>query len=284
MRKVFDAIGVFATVPRPSARPLMVGMGLLLAAIALGPVLAPHDPYQTDLLNRLAAPSLSYPLGTDTMGRDMLSRLLHGARLTTLSAIIVVALAATFGTGLGLVAGYSDGPLDQIVMRITEGVSVLPALAVSLVIAGVLGLGLEAVLIALSAVHWTEYARLVRNVAKIERTKAYVMATEALGAPGRRVIIHHLLPNIGGPLTVLITFSLSWVILALAGLSFLGLGVEPGTPELGRMIAEARTHMRAYPRLVLAPGLTIVTIVILINLLGDALTDGWRVEQVYSPR
>lgn len=264
--------------------PLSAVVVLLLLLVALGPWIAPNDPYRADILNRLADPSLAFPLGTDAMGRCVLSRLLYGAQLTTLSALAVVLAAAGTGTAVGVVAGYAGGFVDRLAMRVAEGVSVLPALAVSLVVVGILGLSLKAVLIALAAVHWTEYARLVRNVTVVERAKPYVMAAEAIGAQGWRVVLRHLLPNMGGPLLVLGAYSLSWVILSFAGLSFLGLGVEPGTPEWGRMIAEARTHMRVHPRLVLAPGLTIMAFVILVNLLGDALADRWRVEQVYSPR
>lgn len=267
------------------ARPSLLTVAVIAfaALVAFAPWLAPNDPYHADLLNRLTPPSPQYPLGTDAMGRCVLSRLLYGAQLTVFSALLVVAAAAAVGTLVGLAAGYAGGVADAVAMRIVEGISVLPAIAVSLVIAGVLGLGLQAVLIALAAVHWTEYARVVRNVTVVERCKAYVTAAEAIGAPGWRVLLRHLLPNIGGPILVLAACSLSWVILAFAGLSFLGLGVEPGAPEWGRMIAESRTHLREYPRLVLAPGLTIMTFVVLINLLGDALGDRWRVEQVHSP-
>src|SRR5690606_3319573 len=134
-------------------------------------------------------------------------------------------IAAGIGTLIGLLAGYVGKGIDRLVMRTTEGVSALPALAVSLVIAGMLGLSLNAVIVALAAAHWTEYARLVRHVTMAERVKPYVMAAEAIGAPGWRVVFRHLLPNIGGPLLVLGTYSLSWVILSFAGLSFLGLGV-----------------------------------------------------------
>jgi len=274
--------GRSGALPRPGL--LVATIAGLIVFMAIAPYLAPYDPYRADILNRLAPPSLEHWLGTDAMGRDLLSRLLYGARLTVISALTVVVAAATVGTSIGLIAGYSGGVFDRISMRLVEGVSVLPALAVSLVIAGILGLGLQAIMVALAAVHWTEYARVVRNVTMVERSKQYVMAAEALGVPGWRVIFRHLLPNIGGPLLVLGSYSLSWVILAFAGLSFLGLGVEPGTPEWGRMIAEARSHMRAYPRLVLAPGLTIMAFVIAINLLGDALGDRWRVDQVHSAK
>ena len=266
---------------RPGGVTLLAVRFLLL--VLFGPQLAPYDPTLTDILNRLAAPGWDHLLGTDAMGRDMLSRLLYGARLTTVAALAVVLVTAAFGTLVGLAAGYGGGWFDSLAMRFVEGVSVLPALAVSLVIAGIFGLGLKAVLIALAAVHWTEYARVVRNLTVVERNKPYVLAAQAIGAPGWRIVARHLLPNVGGPLLVLGAYSLSWVILAFAGLSFLGLGVEPGTPEWGRMIAEARSHMRSYPRLVLAPGLSIMAFVILINLLGDILGDRWRVDQVFSP-
>jgi peptide/nickel transport system permease protein/nickel transport system permease protein len=269
-----------AVLRRPGGVALLAVLFLLL--VLFGPQLAPYDPALTDIPNRLAAPSWDHLLGTDAMGRDMLSRLLHGAQLTTIAALAVVLVASTFGTLVGLAAGYGGGLADRLAMRFVEGISVLPALAVCLVIAGIFGLGLKAVLVALAAVHWTEYARVVRNLTVVERNKPYILAAQAIGAPGWRIVAHHLLPNVGGPLLVLGAYSLSWVILAFAGLSFLGLGVEPGTPEWGRMIAEARSHMRSYPRLVLAPGLSIMAFVILINLLGDVLGDRWRVDQVFS--
>ncbi|MEM1050035.1 MAG: ABC transporter permease subunit [Pseudomonadota bacterium] len=249
---------------------------VLVGAVLVAPFLAPYDPHAVDILNRLALPSWQHPLGTDQMGRDVLSRLLHGARLTTGSALLVVGAAASIGTLAGALSGAFGGWLDRVLMRFCEGVSVLPALAIAMIIAGILGLGLTAVILSLAAVHWTEYARLVRNIVMVERTKTYVIAAEALGAARFYVIRRHLLPNIGGPVITLGTYSLSWVILAFAGLSFLGLGVEPGTPEWGRMIADARSHLRSYPHLVIAPGLTIMAFVIVINLLGDALGDRLR--------
>ncbi|RAI02266.1 ABC transporter permease [Acuticoccus sediminis] len=266
------------------AGALSIAVAVLAAVVAAAPLLAPHDPAQTDILNRLAAPSWTYPLGTDAMGRCLLSRLLFGARLTICVALLVVLAAAAIGTLVGLTAGTLGGTADRVAMRVVEGVSIFPALAVSLVIAGSLGIGLTSVVIALVAVHWTEYARIVRNMTMVERARPYVMAAHAIGATGPRIVLRHILPNVAGPLLVLGAFSLSFVILAFAGLSFLGLGVEPGTAEWGRMIAEARTHMRTYPRLVLVPGLSIMTFVILVNLMGDALADRWRVDQVLRPR
>lgn len=268
-----------ARIARAAARHgtgLAIAVALFFALVLLGPMLAPHDPHAADILNRLAAPDLTHPLGTDAMGRCLLSRLLHGARLTTLSALAVVLAAASVGTLAGAFSGYVGGMADRVLMRLCEGISVLPALAVAMIIAGVLGLGLKAVILALAAVHWTEYARLVRNVTMVERAKTYVVAAEALGVPRPAIIRRHLLPNILGPLFAMGSYSMSWVILSFAGLSFLGLGVEPGAPEWGRMIAESRNHLREHPRLVLVPGLTIMAFVILINLLGDALGDRLR--------
>ena len=256
------------------ARSLL--LALLLAAVIFAPVAAPYPPDQIDILNRLSPPSAAHLLGTDQMGRDILSRLVFAGRLTAGSALLVVLIAAITGTLLGTVAGYLGGWPDRLLMRFCEGFSVLPALAIAMIIAGVMGLGLGAVIVALAAVHWTEYARLVRNMILVERAKLYIQAAEALGTSRKSIIRRHLLPNISGPLLTMSAYSLSWVILAFAGLSFLGLGVEPGTAEWGRMIADARAHMRSHPFLVMAPGFTIMAFVMAVNLLGDSIGDRLR--------
>ncbi|MBN9669434.1 ABC transporter permease [Roseibium aggregatum] len=272
MRKHLDS-GPFSGVSKSGL------LAILVLAVVAAPVLAPHPPDQIDILNRLIPPSWSHPLGTDQMGRDVFSRLLYAGRLTAGSALLVVLAAASFGTLLGTVSGYLGGWPDRLLMRFCEGLSVLPALAIAMIIAGVMGLGLAAVIVSLAAVHWTEYARLVRNMILVERAKLYVQAAEALGSPRSRIIRRHLLPNIFGPLLTMSAYSLSWVILAFAGLSFLGLGVEPGTAEWGRMIADARGHMRSHPYLVMAPGFTIMGFVMAINLLGDGIGDRFRSRQ-----
>ena len=262
---------------RLGGNALLIAASILLPALMLfGPLLAPHDPNYADVLNRLQPPSATFPLGTDALGRCLLSRLLWGARITMLAASIIVACAATIGTAVGLYCGYRRGWLDTIVMRAVEGVSVLPALVIAIVISSVLGLGLHALVISLIAVHWTGYARLVRNTIVGEAGRLYVTAARAMGVPQPRILWRHLLPNIGGPLLVLATYSMSGMMLSFAGLSFLGLGVEPGTPEWGKIIADGRNHMRQAPLLVTAPGLTIMTVIISLNLIGDALADRWR--------
>lgn len=253
---------------------------VILLAILILPFFAPNDPYKAQFLYRLKPPSFDYPLGTDALGRCVLSRLMYGARLTTASALIVVVSASLIGSAIGAFAGMVGGILDRMIMRFCEGMSVFPALAICMIIAGTLGLGLQAVIIALITVHWTDYARVVRNAVIVERTKPYVMAAEALGARRHRIAHRHIFPNIIGPLLTLAAYSMSWAILAFAGLSFLGLGVEPGTPEWGLMIAESRNYLRDHPRLVLAPGLTIAAFVVAVNLLGDLLGDRFRLHQI----
>ena len=255
---------------------LALAAALLVALPLVGPWLAPHQPDVADVLSRMQPPSWEYPLGTDALGRCLLSRLLWGARVTLMWSAVIVACAASIGTLVGLYCGYRRGWADALLMRVVEGVSVLPALAIAVVISSVLGLGLQALVISLIAVHWTGYARLVRNTIVAESGQLYVSAARAMGVPRARIMLRHLLPNIGSPLLVLATHSMSMMMLSFAGLSFLGLGVEPGVAEWGRIIADGRNHMRVAPRLVIAPGLTIMTVIITLNLIGDELADHWR--------
>lgn len=253
---------------------LSLAAGLAVVALLVaGPLLAPHDPGQTDLRHRLAPPSATYPLGTDALGRCLLSRLLHGFHLTPLAGVAVVLLTATTGTACGLTAACMGGWVDQALMRLVEGTLVFPALAVALVLIGFTGPGLGPIVLALSAVHWTEYARLVHTTALAELQRQHIMAARALGAGNARLVLRHLLPGVAGPLLVLAAHSMAWAVLSFAGLSFLGLGAAPGSPEWGLMISEARAHMRTHPLLVAAPGLTITAIVLVFNHLGDALRD-----------
>lgn len=251
-------------------------LGWVVAGVAVAglaaPSLAPNDPQAVDFLLRLQPPSPDFPLGTDHMGRCVLSRLLHGLHVTPLAALVVVTIAAGLGTTIGLAAGLIGGIPDRMAMRVVDAVLIFPAFAVALAVAGILGIGLWSLVVALAAVHWADYARLSRNLAVVEREKAHVRAAEALGVSPVGIVTRRLLPGAAPHLVVLATYSLSWAILSFAGLSFLGLGAEPGTPEWGLMIAEARHHMRAHPLLIAVPGLAIVVLVLGLNLLGDALS------------
>lgn len=254
------------------------GSALVLGAVSLygtlvlfGPLLAPYDPAEADFFNRLAAPSLAHPLGTDQLGRDVLSRLLAGFLATPVAALAVVAVALLAGGTAGLLAALSGGILDRTLMRLAEALMTIPALAFALAIAGVLGIGLVTVVASLALVHSAEYARLVRNLVIAQWEATHVFAARALGVSPAMIAWRHILPALVRPVGALAALSFSWAVLSFAGLSFLGLGTPPGAAEWGAMIAEARSHMRAHPHLILAPGLAIVVTVLGANLLGDWL-------------
>ncbi|MEM8665566.1 MAG: ABC transporter permease, partial [Pseudomonadota bacterium] len=248
-------------------------VAIFAVMVIAGPFAAPYDPTAADFFNRLAAPSFAHPLGTDQLGRDVLSRLLTGLWTTPVAAAAVVVIALAAGSAVGLVAAVVGGPVDIVIMRLTEALLTVPALAVALAIAGVLGINLVTVVVSLAVVHSGEYARLVRNIAIAEASATHVLAAKALGASPLRVAVRHILPGLTRPVLSVAAFSFSFAALSFAGLSFLGLGTPPGSAEWGAMIAEARSHMRAHPHLVLAPGLAIVATVLLANLVGDALGD-----------
>ncbi len=246
---------------------------ILAFCVLVAPYLAPNDPAGFSLANRLQSISFDYPLGTDHMGRCVLSRLLHGFRVTLLAALAIVSVAAAIGSYIGILSGYFGGWLDRFLMRIVEGVFIFPAIAVALTISALLGLGMWSVLISLAAVHWAEYARVMRNLTIAEKEQPYITAIKTIGAKSGYIMLRHILPNVLHAILVLIPYSLSWAILSFSGLSYLGLGAEPGSPEWGLMIAEGRTHMRDHPNLVIAPGLLIICVIIAMNIAGDSLRD-----------
>lgn len=241
--------------------------------VLLGPLAAPYDPADADFLNRLAAPSLAHPLGTDQLGRDVLSRLLAGFSATPVAAVCVVAIAVVCGGAAGVISALTGGMVDRAIMRLSEALMTIPALAFALAIAGVLGIGLLTVVASLAVVHAAEYARLVRNLVIAQWQTTHVFAARALGVRPLMIAWRHILPATVRPIGTFAAFSFSWAVLSFAGLSFLGLGTPPGAAEWGAMIAESRSHMRSHPHLILAPGLTIVFSVLGANLLGDWLGD-----------
>lgn len=250
-----------------------VVVGLFALAALAAPVLAPHDPIAVDSASRLATPSREHLLGTDALGRDLLSRLLYGSRWSLGVAVLATILVMTVGVVVGTVAGYAGGRTDQILMRLVDVVLAFPGLIAALAIAGALGPGIHHVILGLVAVWWAEYARIVRSIVLSVRELHYVEAARALGASDLRVVVRHVLPQVIPPVTVLATLELGTLILALAGLNFLGLGVQPPTPEWGAMINQGRAHLTTAPHLMLYPGLAISVVVMGFNLLGDGLRD-----------
>ena len=257
---------------RPSLAALIVLVAVLLVAVA-APLLAPHDPARQQLADAFSPPTSTYLLGADHLGRDVLSRLLHGARVTLFSAAAVLALAVLIGVAVGAVAGFCAGWVDGLIMRLTDLVLAFPALLLAVAVAGTLGQSLAHVVAALAAVAWAGFARTVRGLVLAARQQEHVVAATALGASRRRIIARHILPNVVGPVLVLASLELGTIILSIAGLNFLGLGVQPPTAEWGAMLRAAQPHLQTDPQLVLYPSAAIVLVVLSANALADRLRN-----------
>jgi len=246
---------------------------LFLLAALLAPVISPFDPLDQNIAQGLNPPSFEHLLGTDKLGRDILSRLLYGARISLLVGLAVVAGAGSIGTLIGLLAGYIGGWADEIMMRVTDVFFAFPALILAMAIAGALGPSLENALIAIIVVTWPVYARLVRGQVLTIKEREYIQAARALGIPQGRILLRHVLPNSLAPLLVQASFDLGSAILSVAGLSFIGFGAQPPTPEWGVMISEGRNYMATQWWLATAPAVAILLVVACFNLLGDGLRD-----------
>jgi peptide/nickel transport system permease protein len=261
------------------ANPINVVALILIAVFAacavLAPVLAPYDPLAQELGSRLRPPSSEHWLGTDSLGRDIASRILYGARISLIIGVVVVTAAGIVGTAIGLVAGYAGGLVDEALMRLTEVFLAFPALILAMAIAGALGPSLTNAIIAIAAVTWAVYARLVRGQILSLRRREFIEAARAIGASRTRIVVRHLLPNALAPLMIQASFDLGSSIIAAAGLSFIGFGAQPPTPEWGVMISEGRNYISTQPWLSLFPGLAILLAVGSFNLLGDGLRDAF---------
>ncbi|ELZ02509.1 nickel transporter permease [Natrialba asiatica] len=250
------------------------GVIWLLVLVALvGPVVSPYDPTTQVLEMRLRGPSLAHPLGTDALGRDVATRLAYGARVSLALALAATLVRLVLGTAVGLLAATGGRLVDVLLMRLVDVQLAFPGLVLALVIAGVLGPSLRNVVIALSIVGWASYARVVRGTVLSIKARPFVQSATLYGTPWHRLVKRHLLPHVVNPVIVLATLNLGTVVLAAAGLSYLGLGAQPPTAEWGSMIADGRNYMRSAPWLVTAPGVAIMATVIGFNLLGDGLRD-----------
>ena len=255
-----------------TALGLFLVVSLLLAGL-LAPWLPLADPTRIDLPDRLLPPSAQHLLGTDHLGRDTFSRVVHGARLTLLAAAATLALSMTIALTVGILSGYHGGWADTALMGVVDLLLAFPSLILALAVAGALGPGLFNVLLAAGAVWWVGHARIIRGVTLGARQMEYVMAARAAGAGNLRIILRHIAPNILGPIMVIASLDVGWIILGIAGLNFLGLGAQPPTPEWGAMLNDARPHLQTAPRLLLLPGAAIFIAVLGFNLLGDGLRD-----------
>jgi peptide/nickel transport system permease protein len=239
----------------------------------LAPWLTPYDPRAQDLAAGLQAPGWAHPCGQDKLGRDLCARLFYGARVSLLVGVISVAVTLTVGVAVGAVAGYRSGMLDECLMRLTDMFLAFPGILLALALMAILGPSITNVVIALCIVGWVGYARLTRGLVLVAREMEYVTAARATGASAPYILVWHILPNIAGPLVVQATFSLAGMIVAEAGLSFLGLGVQPPTPSWGAMLNEGRLFLLLAPHLAVVPGVAIMLAVLGCNLLGDGLRD-----------
>lgn len=247
---------------------------LLFAFLALfAPLVSPFDPLFQNISVSLHAPDSTYLMGTDKLGRDIFSRILHGARISIVVGAAVVAMAGTLGTLVGLLAGYLGGILDEVVMRITDIFFAFPSLILAMAIAGALGPSLVNALIAVAVVSWPVYARLVRAQVMGLRNREFIEAARSLGVPTWLVLLRHIVPNLLAPLLVQITFDMGSAILSVAGLSFIGFGAQPPTPEWGVMISEGRNYITTHPWMPGMPAAAILLLVLAFNLVGDGLRD-----------
>lgn len=250
---------------------ILLGIVLLLAILA--PIIAPYDPNAINLKNSLHPPSTAYPLGTDHLGRDVLSRLLYGATTSFVIAFSVVGLSLVLGLLLGGAAGYYGGWLDETISRLMDLFLSFPGIIFALAIVGALGSGVLNLIIALFLVNWASYARLMRGQVLSTKNNDYISSARVIGASDRRILFRHILPNSLAPVVVLATMDIGHVILAAAALSFLGLGIPPSIPEWGSMLNAGKEFMRTAPYLTIFPGIAITFTVILFSLLGDGFRD-----------
>ncbi len=257
-------------------RLALVGLWVVLivfASAALAPLIAPADPTKTNFGALLLPPSREHPLGTDDLGRDILSRIIYGARTSLLAGVISVGLALAMGLPLGLMSGYFRGQLDNVLMRFTDALLSFPFLVLALAIAAILGAGLGKAMIAIGIVFTPGFIRLSRAQVLSERERTYVEAARAMGANDRRIVLQHILPNSLSPVLVQASLAMAVAITAEATLSFLGLGTQPPTPSWGSMLNIAQAYLSRAPWLAWWPGLAIFLTVLSLNLVGDGLRE-----------
>lgn len=269
-----NRLGVVASLLRD--RTALVGLVLVSLFAVIGciaPLIVGHDPNLIDAVRRLEGPSRIHPFGTDNLGRDTFSRIVYGARWSLGAVAIATALIMSIGVTVGTLAGYCGGLIDDVLMRVVDVLLAFPSLLLAIAIAGMLGPGMSSVIIALVSVWWASYARIVRGMVLSIRHREFVSAAKSLGAGEIHIVFHHVLPNILAPVAILATVEMGELILAVAGLGFLGIGVQPPAPEWGTMVNDGRSYIMSAPQLMMYPGLAISLSVIGFNLLGDGLRD-----------
>ncbi len=284
---VVDAVDTLAR-PAPRDRKLpVISLGIIAVFVLmaiLAPLLSPADPHDQSLRNRFRPPvwqeggSWKYPLGTDRLGRDMLSRIIWGSRISLAAGVITVLAASAFGAAVGLVAGYYGGRVDASLMRITDATMSFPVILLALILAVTVGPSFTNVVVAIAVILWARYARVIRGQVLTLMQLDFIAQSRIAGAGGWRIITRHLFPNTLNTLVVLVTLQIGYVIIVEASLSFLGAGIPPPTPAWGSMISEGREFVTSAWWVSMFPGLAILLVVLAFNLLGDWLRD------VFNPK
>ncbi len=255
---------------------MLTGVGIILIFMIiaiLAPLISPHPPNRVNLTARLMNPTSAYPLGTDHLGRCILSRTLHGTRYTLGLAFIVLVIILIISTVIGCISGYYGGLTDETMMRVVDIFLAFPAIILAIAIVGLLGPGLINLLVAMSFVWWAGPSRLIRGLVLTVKEREFVAAVRALGARDSRIIFRHIFPNILPPIIVLLSLEMGSIILSISGLSFIGLGARPPTPEWGAMLSEGYLYMETSPHLMIFPGMAITLSVLGFNLLGEGIRD-----------
>ncbi|MCR5581138.1 MAG: ABC transporter permease [Pseudobutyrivibrio sp.] len=245
----------------------------LLCAAVFAQWICPYDPYEQDLSMAYASPSAAHIMGTDAFGRDMLSRIIMGGRVSILSTLALVAFITIFGTAVGVLCGYFGGRFDFIVMRISDLCLAFPGLVFALAVTALLGGGIVNAILALAFISWPKYSRVARGLTLATKNSAYISAATLAGDNSVQIIIRHILPNIIGPIMVTAMLDIGTMMMELAGLSFLGLGAQPPVAEWGSMMSTGRSMLPTYPWVVLSPGFAIFISAVIFNLFGDTLRD-----------
>ncbi|WP_432408990.1 ABC transporter permease [Wukongibacter sp. M2B1] len=246
---------------------------IILLVSLLAPFIAPYNPIEIDMKNRLSKPSFKHLLGTDSLGRDVFSRLIYGGRTSILLSVIASVITMLLGLVLGIIAGYFGGKLDNFIQILVNIFQALPSISFMIALIGIMGPGIKSILISVVLTSWANFSRIVRGEVLKIREENYIEGAKALGCNNLHIVIHHVIPNIIGPFIVLFTTRIGKVILSIAGLSFLGLGLQPPTPDWGVMISDAKTYYLSNPVLIIAPGMCIMILSLSINLIGDGIRD-----------
>ena len=257
----------------PLFRLLALLAALILIVSLFSAQLAPYDPYATDPQLILKAPSAEHLLGTDNYGRDILSRILAGGKTSIFAALFIILIAGSLGSLIGLLSGYYRGRMDAMLMRVTDIFQAFPDIVLAIAVAGVLGGGLVNAILALIVTTWTQYARIARSAAIAAREETYIQAARLSGCTDTSILFGHILPNIAGPLVVTAVLHVSSMMMGLAGLSYLGIGVQIPAAEWGAMISEGQKYLQQAPWAALAPSAVMVAVMMVFNMFGDQLRD-----------